>query len=113
MPINYHPELNVTPHLQGEEIQFFQSQISILRWMIELGRLDICINVALLSSYLTTRRQGHMEPIYCTYGYLKAHMKSTMVFDDSYINWNDSEFPFYDWREFYQDAIEHIPENAP
>jgi hypothetical protein len=36
-----------------------------------------------------------------------------MVFDDSYINWKDSNFPEYDWTDFYQDAHEDIPENAP
>jgi hypothetical protein len=36
-----------------------------------------------------------------------------MVFDDSYINWSDLDFPLYDWTEFYRDAVEHIPTNAP
>jgi hypothetical protein len=71
MPTSYYPELDITPHLLEEEIHFFQSQISILRWMVELGRLDIFINMALLSSFLMAPRQGHMEAVYCIYGYLK------------------------------------------
>jgi hypothetical protein len=104
MPTNYAPELDITPYLSDEEIQFYQSQISILRWMVELGRLDIHINVALLSSYLTAPRIGHLEAIYQIYGYLKAHDRSTMVFDDGYLNWCDSDFPEYDWTDFYNDA---------
>jgi hypothetical protein len=113
MPTSYYPELDINPHSLEDEIQFFQSQISILCWMVELGRLDIFINMALLSSFLTAPRQGHMEAVYCIYGYLKAHSRSTMVFDNSYINWSDSDFPLYDWTEFYRDAVEHIPTNAP
>jgi phosphohistidine phosphatase SixA len=38
---NYRPELDITPHLNTEGVTFYQSQISVLRWMVELGRLDI------------------------------------------------------------------------
>jgi hypothetical protein len=44
MASNYHPELNITPILDTDGITFYQSQISILRWMVELGRLDIYIH---------------------------------------------------------------------
>jgi hypothetical protein len=113
MPTSYLPELDITPLLTEQEIHFYQSQISILRWMVELGRLDIYINVALLSSYLTAPRQGHLEAIYCIYGYLKSHMRSTMVFDDAYINWNEKDFTSYDWTDFYGNVQEEIPKNAP
>jgi hypothetical protein len=81
MHTDYVPELDVTPFLDEEETNFYQSQISILRWMVELGRLDLFVYVALLSSYLYQPWQGHLEAIYYMYGYLKAHNRSTMVFD--------------------------------
>jgi hypothetical protein len=113
MHSDYVPELDITPLLNNEDTNFFQSQISILRWMVELGRLDIHIQVAMLSSYLVQPRQGHMEAIYYLYGYLKSHDRSTMVFDTEYINWNEDDFPQYDWSEFYRDAREDHPNNAP
>ncbi len=70
---DYYPELDTSPLLEDEETNYYQSQISILRWMVELGRLDIYINVALLSSFLAQPRRGHMEAIYNIYGYLKHH----------------------------------------
>jgi hypothetical protein len=76
MPTAYLPELDITPLLSDEEIHFYQSQISILRWMIELGWLDIYVNIALLSSYLTAPRKGHLEAVYCIYGYLKSRTHS-------------------------------------
>ena len=70
---DYYPELDTSPLLDDEETNYYQSQISILRWMVELGRIDIYINVALLSSFLVQPRRGHMEAIYSIYGYLKHH----------------------------------------
>lgn len=81
--------------------------------MVELGHLDIYINIALLSSFLVHPRKGHMEAIYHIYGYLKNHNRSTMVFDDATIHWKDTDFTEFDWTEFYQDAKESIPPNAP
>jgi hypothetical protein len=80
--------------------------------MVELGHLDIYVNIALLSSFLTQPHRGHMEAIEAIYGYLKHHDKSTMVFDDAEIPWNDNDFPHYDWEDFYKDAKEEIPPNA-
>lgn len=113
MHSDYSPELDITPFLDDETANFFQSQISILRWMIELGRLDIYVQVALLSSHLAKPRVGHLEAVYYLYGYLKAHDRSTMVFDDEYINWCDDDFPEQDWSDFYHDVKEDIPVNAP
>jgi len=113
MHTDYVPELDVTPFLDNEETNFYQSQVSILQWMVELGRLDLYVYVALLSSYLCQPQQGHLEAIYYMYGYLKAHDHSTMVFDSQYINWCDEDFPVHDWTDFYQDVEEDIPRNAP
>jgi hypothetical protein len=110
---DYYPELDDTALLNDEETNYYQSQVSILRWMVELGRLDIYVHVALLSSYLVQPRRGHLEAIYNIYGYLKQHSRSTMVFDDAPIEWKDTDFPKNDWQDFYRDASESIPPNAP
>jgi hypothetical protein len=112
-PTEYRPELDISPLLTEDSVHYYQSQLSILRWMVELGRLDIYINVAMLSSFLLQPREGHLNAIFHIYGYLKAHTRSTMVFDDGYIHWNDDEFYTADWSEFYPGAIEDVPKNAP
>ena len=113
MHSEYTPELDVSPFLNDDETNFYQSQVSILRWMVELGRLDLYIYVALLSSYLCQPRQGHLEAIYYLYGYLKAHDRSTMVFDSTYIDWREEDFPEQDWTDFYQVSSDECPPNAP
>jgi hypothetical protein len=87
--------------------------MSILRWIVELGRLDISVRVVMLSSYLVNPRVGHMEALYYIFGYLKSHDRSTMVFDDVYLNWINADFPSFEWIEFYPHAHEDIPPNAP
>ncbi len=111
--MDYYPELDDTALLNDEETNFYQSQVSILWWMVELGRLDIYVHVALLSSYLVQPCRGHLEAIYNIYGYLKQHNRSTMVFDDAPIEWKDTDFPINDWQEFCRDAKESISLNAP
>jgi hypothetical protein len=54
-----------------------------------------------------------MEALYYIFGYLKSHDRSTMVFDDAPLLWKDTDFPSYDWQEFYPNAQEEIPTNAP
>jgi hypothetical protein len=110
---DYFPELDTSPLLNEDEANHYMSHVSILRWMVELGHLDIYINVALLSSFLMQPRRGHLEAIYSIYGYLKYHDRSTMIFDDAPIKWNDDDFIQYDWTDFYHDAKESIPPNAP
>jgi len=72
-PTEYCPELDISPLLTEDSVHYYQSQLSILRWMVELGRLDIYINVAMLSSFLMQPREGHLDAIFHIYGYLKAH----------------------------------------
>jgi len=113
LPSNYHPELDITPLLQDEDVNLYQSYVSILRWIIELGHLDIYVYVAIMSSFLTSPRLGHMEALYYIFGYLKAHNRSTMVFDASYLQWRESDFVTCDWMDFYVNAKEYVPQNAP
>jgi len=113
LPSNYHPELDITPLLTDDEVNLYQSYVSILRWIVELGRLDIYVHVAFMSAYLSNPRVGHMEAILYIFGYLKAHDRSTMVFDPGYLQWKDSDFLEYDWTDFYPNAGEEIPPKAP
>jgi hypothetical protein len=48
----YKPELDESPELDSTRANFYQSQIGILRWCIELGRIDIITEISMLSIYL-------------------------------------------------------------
>jgi len=113
MPLNYRPELDTSPLLTDEAVNDYQSQISILRWAVELGRIDIYIDTALLSQHLVHPRRGHLESIYHIYSYLKGHERCTMVFDDAMVKYTRADFQSFDWTDFYGDVKEAIPPNAP
>jgi hypothetical protein len=77
----YQPELDVTPELSLNDASHFQSLIGILRWMVELGRVDICCEVSMLLSHLALPCEGHLYQVYYMFTYLKAHHNAEMVFD--------------------------------
>ena len=52
LPSGYNPDLDVTKELEPEHASFYQSQIGVLRWMVEIGRVDILTDVSVLSSQL-------------------------------------------------------------
>jgi hypothetical protein len=52
----YKTELDESPELDPTRANFFQSQIGILRWCVELGRIDIITEVSVFSTYLCLPR---------------------------------------------------------
>ena len=63
-PRDYRPELDTTPELSSDKANYYQSQIGILRWMVELERVDIITEVSLLASQLANPREGHLETVF-------------------------------------------------
>jgi len=84
-----------------------------MRWMVELGRVDIATEVSLLSSHLAYPREGHLEAALHIMGYLRLRHNSRLIFDPSYPKINKKLFPKYDWTEFYGDVEEAIPPDMP
>eukprot|EP00957_Ditylum_brightwellii_P032495 2462558-Ditylum_brightwellii.AAC.1 len=58
--VSYRPELDITPALSSVDSAYYKSLIGMLRWMVELGRIDICSEVSMMSSHLAMSREGHM-----------------------------------------------------
>jgi len=110
---HYRPELDTTPELATEGHRYFQELIGVLRWACEIGRLDILLEVALLSAYLASPREGHLEATLRIFGYLKHHPKRRIAFDPDHPVVDERRFKKYDWGDFYRDATEAIPPNAP
>jgi hypothetical protein len=107
----YYPETNVTKPLNPELASFYQNLIGIMRWMVELGRVDIATEVSLLSSFLAYPQEGHLETALHIMGYLKNKHNTRLVFDPTYPDIDYRDFPKYDWTEFYGNAKELMPAN--
>ena len=56
MTSGYCPEINITPELGEEEAEYFHSLIGVLRWIVELGRVDINVQASMLSLHLEMPR---------------------------------------------------------
>ena len=118
-PASYRPEMDVTPPLDAEGTNRFQQLIGILRWSIELGRIDILTEVSCLSQHLAEPRDGHLIAVYKIFKYLDACLKKDkgrIVFDGKFksvtnVIFNDVHRD--EWKEFYSDAEEQLPINGP
>ena len=51
-PGDYDPDLDTMDVLKDDQATYLQSQIRILGWMVELGRVDIATEVSLLSLHV-------------------------------------------------------------
>jgi hypothetical protein len=49
MSSNYRPELDYTPLLQDTAANYYMELIGILRWIVKLGRIDIMVDVFMLT----------------------------------------------------------------
>jgi hypothetical protein len=110
---DYRPELDQSKELGPDQATYFAGLIGVLRWCIELGQVDIIVEVSLLSRFLACPREGHMQQAFHVFGYLKKHARSRMVFDEMEPAIDQSRFRVVDWSEFYPDAVEAIPQDAP
>ncbi len=112
-PTNYCPDTDVTEPLDPECSSFYQHLISVMRWMVELGRVDIATEVSMLLSYLAYPREGHLEAVIHVMGYLRLKHNSQLIFDPTYLDIDLDSFMSFDWTEFYGDVTEAIPTDMP
>jgi hypothetical protein len=115
--MSFRPELDVSPELNPTDAAYFQSTIGILvRWIVELGRIDICLEVSMLSSHLALPREGHLAQTFHIFSYLKKYHNTEMVFDPSDHVVDESMFDLKDWTS---SAFGHVageeqkPTNMP
>jgi hypothetical protein len=59
-------------------------QIGVLRWAVELARVDICCEVSMMAAFNAMPRKGHLEAVFHIFAYLHSHLRSFLVLDDSY-----------------------------
>ena len=113
---SYRPEMDVSPALSTQEASYYQSLVGILRWIVELGRVDICLEVSMMSSHLALPREGHLEALLHIFSYLKKYHNTELVYDPSDPAIAQSEFEVEDWAssEFgHLEGKEELPPKMP
>ena len=112
----YRPEIDMSEECGEAEASYYHSLIGVLRWIVELGRADICVEVSMMSSHLALPRVGHLKEVLHIFAYLKKHSNAEMVFDPSLPKFNPEDFPEEDWSySIYSGEMskEEIPPNMP
>jgi hypothetical protein len=107
------PELDESPELDPIRANFYQSQIGILLWCMELGRIGIITEVSMLSTYLFSPREGHLEAVFHVCAYMGLHHNARVVFDPTYPSIVMGTFIKTDWKSMYGEVKEMIPSDAP
>jgi hypothetical protein len=113
MSLNYRPEVDVSPVLTDMMAARFHNLLGMLRWAIELGRVEILTEVSMLASHNAMPREGHLEALYQIFAFLKKHPVSQVRFDPNEADFKSSDFPDCDWTDFYGDVKEVLPPNMP
>ena len=90
---SYHPELDSTDFCNDDLTAVYMNMIGVLRWIVELGRIDIQLEVSLLSQYLVQPRKGHLSQACNIFRYLKNRYSKGYVVMDPHkwdISWSGS-----------------------
>ena len=114
MRSTYWPKLDISPELSTEESSYYQSLIGVLRWIVELGRFDICLEVSMMSSHLALPREGHLEQVFQIFAYLKKYHNVELIYNRDDLVVNKHEFEQRDWMasEFgHLQGVEVVPPN--
>ena len=113
---SYRPELDVSPELTTRDSAYYQSLIGILRWIVELGRIDICLEVSMMSSHLAMPRKGHLDQVLHIFAYLRKYHNTELVYDPSDPVVEQDVFEQRDWTSSEFGSVqgkEEIPSNMP
>ena len=97
---NFSPWLEDSPELMEDGVQQYQELIGQLRWVVDIGRLEILLETSLLSRYLDKPRVGHFKQAFHIFEYLKVHPKMNLGFDPAHPAIDENRFQQCDWAEF-------------
>ena len=116
MTNGYRPEIDISEELPEDEASYYHSLIGVLRWIVELGRVDINTEVSMMSSHLALPRRGHLDEVFHIFAYLKKKHNSEMVYDPTDVEIDRAAFPREDWSYsiYGDDNLEEVlPLNMP
>ena len=110
---DYHPELDSLDFLNDNETRLYQSYVGILRWAIELGRIDLAHTGATMATFMAAPRKGHIVAMLRVFAFLRKHISCKLVVDPRERDWSNKIWISANWKEFYPDIKEDLPSNAP
>ena len=119
--VEYRPELDNSPLCSSDLATVYQNLVGIARWLCELGRIDILLEISLLSQYLAQPRMGHLTQLLNVFYYIRHHNRSWMPLDPTSfdVNWSPKgeeaspQERAQGMQELYPDAEDPLPPDMP
>ena len=107
---SYCPELDVSPEFDAANVAYYQSLIGVLRWIAELGCVDVCLEGSMMLSHIALPREGHQKALLQIFAYLKKHHNTEMVYDPSQPKIDIAAFNRKDWTSSEFDHLQGTEE---
>jgi hypothetical protein len=80
----YKSKVNVSPDISPEMANFYQSQVGVLQWIIEMCRFDITTEVSMLAEHMAAPREWHLTVVFHVFAYLNNTKIARLINDPSY-----------------------------
>ena len=112
LPSGYKPELDSTAFVDDDTAILYMQLIGILRWLVELGRIDVAAEVSMLSSYNAMPREGHFHAALHVFAYLQKHPDRILVMDCTYAD-HLKPLKKADYSQFYEFTKDELPSDMP
>mmetsp|Transcript_18951 Transcript_18951/g.26747 ORF Transcript_18951/g.26747 Transcript_18951/m.26747 type:complete len:460 (-) Transcript_18951:1019-2398(-) len=115
MTLNCQPELDESPELDAQGVQFYQEMMGMLRWATELGKVDVLLELSMLLQHQASPRMGHLEQALHVFTFLDKHPKLTLCMDPEVpkIDCADFKAKPEEFMEHCRDAEEQLPHRMP
>jgi hypothetical protein len=110
-----HPELDNLDELDEDGTKRYQSLIGAFQWAMTLGRFELLVGVAMMSSFRIAPRKGHLERLQRMYGYLKRNPDAAIRFRIGIPDHESIGKPMrYEWIDYvYGPISEKLPHDMP
>ena len=114
LPESYRPEEDDTPLLSRERASLYRSMTGALNWIVTIGRIDLAYTNQLMARYNAIPRADHLDKMKRVFGYAKRYPRGKIVFDARPMSVDHVQLTEHQtWGQFYPDAKEELPDNAP
>ena len=101
----YEPNIDSSEPLNPEQASYFQSLIGVMRWMVEIGCIDISTKVLMISLFLSYPQEGHLVATLHIMAYLKQKQNYRLFLEPTYpVIYKTTFNGGADWKEFYGDS---------
>ena len=112
-PCGYEPTIDELQEINPVLSSYYLSHIGILCWMVELGSIDINIEVSMMASQSALMREEHLEEALKIVSYLRGKRNYRLYLDPTYLEIDHVSFKKHKWVDLYGNVKEAIPLNMP